>query len=65
MTTHPVPLPRRPAPDQPGAGRRVLVAHPSAELYGSDRVLLESVLALRSAGWQVHVALSDEARCAR
>lgn len=60
MTTHPVPLPRRPAPDQPGAGRRVLVAHPSAELYGSDRVLLESVLALRSAGWQVHVALSDE-----
>ncbi|MGY1601007.1 glycosyltransferase [Geodermatophilus sp. SYSU D00815] len=36
----------------PGAGRRprrpaVLVVHPGAELYGSDRVLLESVTALQ------------------
>jgi GT2 family glycosyltransferase/glycosyltransferase involved in cell wall biosynthesis len=30
----------------PGGPRRVLLAHPGAELYGSDRVLLESVAAL-------------------
>ncbi len=45
---------RRPAP----AGiRTVLVAHPSAELYGSDRVMLESVSAFVEAGWRVVVAL--------
>lgn len=38
--------------------RRVaLVAHPSSELYGSDRVLLESVSALIDDGWHVVVAL--------
>ncbi len=37
--------------------RRVLIAHPSAELYGSDRVMLESVDALVHHGWQVLVAL--------
>lgn len=35
----------------------VLFAHPSAELYGSDRVLLESVSALMDAGHRVVVAL--------
>lgn len=33
--------------------RTVLVAHPGAELYGSDRVLLESVSAFVDAGWSV------------
>jgi len=37
--------------------RRVLVAHPSAELYGSDRVMLESVEAFVAAGCRVLVAL--------
>jgi glycosyltransferase involved in cell wall biosynthesis len=36
---------------------RVLVAHPSADRYGSDRQVLESVHGLRSAGWEVAVAL--------
>lgn len=38
-------------------GRTALLAHASAELYGSDRVFLESVIALRQAGWQVVVTL--------
>ena len=37
--------------------RSVLVAHPSPELYGSDRVLLESVKALVAGGIVVTVAL--------
>jgi glycosyltransferase involved in cell wall biosynthesis len=37
---------------------RVLVAHPSSELYGSDRVAAESVAAFVEAGWEVVVALS-------
>ncbi|MQA32806.1 glycosyltransferase [Modestobacter roseus] len=41
------------------ASRSVLVAHPGAELYGSDRVLLESVEALLGAG-PVTVALPGE-----
>jgi len=36
---------------------RVLVVHPSAELYGSDRQLLESVSALLRAGWAVDTLL--------
>jgi len=36
---------------------RVLVAHPSADLYGSDRVLLESVQALLERGHRVAVTL--------
>lgn len=41
-----------------GSGRgSVLVAHPSAELYGSDRVLLESVSGLVEAGWRVLVTV--------
>ena len=35
----------------------VLVAHPGAELYGSDRVLLESVSALVVDGWRVVVTV--------
>lgn len=39
------------------AGRTVLMAHPSADLYGSDRVLLESASGLVAAGWDVVVAI--------
>lgn len=38
-------------------GNRVLVAHPSADLYGSDRVLMESVQGLVAAGVNVSVTL--------
>src|SRR4051794_30940016 len=37
---------------------RLLIAHPSAELYGSDRVALESARAFREAGWDVEVTLT-------
>ncbi|AZS35602.1 Putative glycosyltransferase EpsD [Microbacterium lemovicicum] len=40
--------------------RRYLVAHPSAELYGSDRVMLESVAGMREAGADVTVVLPDD-----
>jgi glycosyltransferase involved in cell wall biosynthesis len=36
-----------------------LLAHPGAELYGSDRVLLESVSALIEGGWRVVVAVPN------
>ncbi|MFJ2661391.1 glycosyltransferase [Arthrobacter koreensis] len=44
------------------AGRQdtVLVAHPSAELYGSDRVLLESVRGLQEGGARVVVTVPAE-----
>jgi glycosyltransferase involved in cell wall biosynthesis len=35
----------------------MLVAHPSAQLYGSDRILLESVSAMVSRGWRVVVTV--------
>ena len=38
----------------------VLVAHPSADLYGSDRVLLESVDALVEQGWGVVVTVPSD-----
>ena len=41
------------------AGVRVLVAHPGAELYGSDRVVLESVTAMTGAGAVVVVTLPE------
>ena len=44
----------------PAAHPRVLVAHPSGELYGSDRMLHESVAALAAAGWDVLVALATD-----
>ena len=37
--------------------RTILVAHPGSELYGSDRVLLESVTGLVDGGWDVLVAI--------
>ncbi|MCW1803782.1 glycosyltransferase family 4 protein [Brachybacterium squillarum] len=37
----------------------VLVVHPGAELFGSDRMLLESVAGLREAGSRVVVALPE------
>lgn len=46
----------RTAPDG-AAQRTVLVAHPSAEMYGSDRMTLESVTAMVEAGWDVVVTL--------
>ncbi|GAA2795962.1 glycosyltransferase [Saccharopolyspora taberi] len=36
------------------------MTHPSAELYGSDRIFLESALALAGAGWRVVVALPED-----
>jgi glycosyltransferase involved in cell wall biosynthesis len=38
---------------------RILVVHPSAELYGSDRVLLESVAAFLGQGAKVDVLLAS------
>ena len=40
--------------------RAVLFAHPSADMYGSDRVLLESLTAMVARGWRVDVALPDQ-----
>jgi glycosyltransferase involved in cell wall biosynthesis len=39
------------------ARRTILVAHPGSELYGSDRVLLESVSGLLDDGWDVLVTV--------
>ncbi|MFJ6113123.1 glycosyltransferase [Agrococcus sediminis] len=36
-----------------------LFAHPGAELFGSDRMLLESVVAAREQGWRCVVALPE------
>nr|WP_281287146.1 glycosyltransferase [Actinotalea subterranea] len=48
-------------PASGGAGRsatrHLLVAHPSPDVYGSDRQLLETVEAAVAAGWSVEVAL--------
>jgi glycosyltransferase involved in cell wall biosynthesis len=41
------------------AQHRILIAHPSAELYGSDRVALETARACRAVGWAVEVTLTD------
>ena len=46
-------------PVDPLSGLRVLVAHPGAELYGSDRVVLESVAAMTGAGAVVEVTLPE------
>jgi glycosyltransferase involved in cell wall biosynthesis len=46
-------------PPQHGRARWI-VAHPGAELYGSDRVMLESVGALIDAGGEVVVALPED-----
>src|SRR3954447_8286613 len=39
------------------SARRLLVAHPSPDLYGSDRQLAETVSAAVEGGWRVAVAL--------
>lgn len=39
---------------------RILVVHPGAELYGADRVMLESAAGLRAAGHDVLVALPEQ-----
>ena len=44
----------------PGTALRVLVAHPSAELYGSDRVALESVIALAGTNSTVQTVLPTD-----
>ncbi|MGY2064500.1 glycosyltransferase [Blastococcus sp. SYSU DS0619] len=49
----------RPTASRSGGPRRVLLAHPGAELYGSDRVLLESAAAL-TGGDRVVVVLPDD-----
>jgi len=43
----------------PQGRQRVLVVHPSAELYGSDRVAVETVAGLREAGHEVLVVLAQ------
>lgn len=42
-----------------GRARTVLVAHPGAELFGSDRMLLESVIGMVETGSRVVVALPE------
>src|SRR5688572_14639092 len=37
----------------------VLIAHPGAELYGSDRVLLDTVTVLLERGWTVTVTVPE------
>ena len=46
----------------PGAlsGARLLLTHPSGELYGSDRMLLETISGLLKAGADVTVALGSD-----
>lgn len=42
-----------------GGRRTVLVAHPGADLYGSDRIALETVGAMADAGWRVVVTVPE------
>ncbi len=42
------------------SGVSVLLAHPGAELYGSDRVFLDSATALAKRGWAVTVTLPGD-----
>lgn len=41
-------------------GRTVLIANPSADLYGSDRMMLEGVRGLVELGWHAVVTSSDD-----
>ena len=45
--------------------RTLLVAHPSPDLYGSDRQLLESITAAVDDGWSVSVVLPEDGPLAR
>lgn len=49
-----------PAPKRPSSSATVLVAHQGAELYGSDRVMLESVSGLIDDGWSVVVTVPSD-----
>jgi GT2 family glycosyltransferase/glycosyltransferase involved in cell wall biosynthesis len=51
------PAAAQPVRSVPGGRPRVLVAHPGAELYGSDRMMLESVDGLVAAGIEVTVVV--------
>ena len=48
------------APTKAANSRRILVAHPSPDVYGSDRQLLESLAGMRAAGWAVTVHLPGD-----
>lgn len=43
-----------------GARATVLIAHPGTELYGTDRMMLETIAALVERGWRVVVVLPSE-----
>jgi len=47
-------------PGEPGGGRRIVVAHPSPDVYGSDRQLAESVRGLAEHGWLPTVVLPED-----
>ncbi len=38
----------------------MLIAHPGAELYGSDRVLIDAALGFRDAGWEARVVIPND-----
>ena len=42
---------------RPSRPRSILIAHPSSDLYGSDRVMVETVTAMVNGGWAVHVTM--------
>jgi glycosyltransferase involved in cell wall biosynthesis len=46
--------------DLPVPVRRLLVANPSSDVYGSDLQMLESVQGFAQAGWQVEVVTPDD-----
>jgi glycosyltransferase involved in cell wall biosynthesis len=46
--------------ERPGTEPTVVVAHPGAQLYGSDRMLIESVGGLLDAGWHVIVTVPTD-----
>lgn len=54
------PAPPAQRPQVADGHRRVLVAHPGSEMYGSDRVLLESVIGMVRAGWNVIVTVPQD-----
>ena len=47
-------------PGAPRGQRTVLFAHPSPDLYGSDRMLVESVAGVVGRGWDAVVALPED-----
>ncbi|MDE9364327.1 glycosyltransferase family 4 protein [Luteipulveratus sp. YIM 133132] len=43
-----------------GPSRTVLIAHPSADVYGADLQMLQSISGLTGRGWRVVVAVPDD-----